>query len=60
MTFQVIHHCARCGRRMKSEGYMGLGPDCARMMLGARKKRVKKDPVRRDTRTRDLFDGATA
>ncbi len=60
MTFQTHYHCQRCGRRLKSEPVNGFGPDCARMVLGVRAKRVKKEAVRRDTKTRDLFEGAAA
>ena len=52
-------NCARCGKSLKREplwiGGNALGPKCARSMFGAKPKREKREPVKRDTLTRELF-----
>jgi hypothetical protein len=51
--------CARCGKGLHREplwiGGNALGPKCARAMFGAKPKREKREPVKRDQLTRDLF-----
>lgn len=54
--------CARCHRPLKREPIriadMCLGPRCAAAMFGAKEKRTAAVPVKRDERTRDLFEAA--
>lgn len=54
--------CMRCGRKMKHASASGYGPKCEIAVLGPRTKpkRVKAEPVRRDAKTRDLFEGVAA
>ena len=51
--------CARCSRPLKREpvriGELCLGPKCARAMFGAKPERAKREPVKRDALTADLF-----
>ena len=53
--------CARCNRTLKRDpvriGELCLGPKCARAMFGAKPERVKREPVKRDALTADLFEG---
>jgi hypothetical protein len=55
-----LYHCQKCGRRMKGPGIEGFGPVCARAAFGTKPKRVKAEPVRRDSLTPDLFEGVAA
>lgn len=54
--------CDRCHRTLKREpvriGDLALGEKCARALFGAKPKRVKSEPVKRDERTPDLFEAA--
>ena len=50
-------HCTRCGRRLKAPTENGLGPKCALYVLGAKPRRAAKAEVKRDPRTKDLFEG---
>lgn len=47
--------CIRCGRRLTREPIEGMGPTCARYVLGAKPKREKREPVKRDAQTMELF-----
>ena len=53
--------CTRCNRHLKRPPIMvgdyPFGPQCARAMFGAKPKRAKREPVQRDERTADLFEG---
>ena len=53
--------CTRCNRHLKRPPIMvgdyPFGPQCARQMFGAKPKRQKREPVQRDERTADLFEG---
>jgi hypothetical protein len=46
--------CTKCGRRLKNPSPNGMGPVCARAVLGAKHKRQRAEP-QRDERTRDMF-----
>lgn len=50
--------CAKCNRAMKKPSLTGYGPVCARAMFGAKPERVKREPVKRDALTADLFSPA--
>ena len=50
--------CAKCNRAMKKPSPSGYGPVCARAMFGAKPERQKREPVKRDERTADLFEVA--
>lgn len=53
--------CTRCHRPLKRPPIMvgdyPFGPQCARQIFGAKPKRQKREPVQRDERTADLFEG---
>lgn len=46
--------CTRCGRRLTKPGVQGMGPVCARAVLGSKPKRQPSQPLR-DEMTADLF-----
>ena len=53
--------CTRCGRTLKAPTASGMGPTCERYVLGSKPKREPTTPrqeVKRDDRTRDMFEGA--
>jgi len=50
--------CAHCHRKLKRPSETGYGPVCLRALFGAKPKRIKAEPVKRDERTRDLFEVA--
>ena len=52
--------CIRCGRTLKAPTPTGMGPVCARAVLGVKPRRERSEgvPVKRDDRTRDMFEGA--
>lgn len=54
--------CTRCGRTLKAPTASGMGPTCERYVLGSKPKRppVVSQPVKRDERTADLFEGVVA
>lgn len=50
--------CTRCNRKLTREPVNGMGPVCARAMLGAKPKRIRIADQRRrasDERQPDLF-----
>lgn len=47
--------CIRCHRKLTREGIEGLGPTCAKQVLGRKPKREKRERVRRDELTREMF-----
>jgi len=54
------YHCTKCGRRMKAPSESGMGPVCHRAAFGSRQRKQASQPVRRDTRTPDMFGEARA
>lgn len=50
----MTHRCSKCGRRMKAATPSGMGPVCARAMLGAKQKR-RRAAAPLDARQRDFF-----
>lgn len=48
--------CAKCNRPLKRPSETGYGPVCLRALFGAKPKKVKAEPVKRDELTRPLFD----
>jgi hypothetical protein len=50
-------HCIRCGRTLKAPTATGLGPTCERYVMGSKPRRAAKAEVKRDPRTKDLFEG---
>ncbi len=48
--------CRRCGRVLKRDPVEGMGPVCARALLGAKPKRIKREDRRsNDDRQAELF-----
>ena len=48
--------CNRCGKPCRpSES--GFGPKCERYVMGSKPRRAAKAEVKRDPRTKDLFEG---
>lgn len=47
--------CIRCNRKLTREPIEGMGPTCARAVLGRKPKREKREPVKRDEWTREMF-----
>ncbi len=52
----MTHKCARCSRPLKKPSPTGYGPVCARAVLGAKPRAKKREPVKRDSQTADLFE----
>jgi hypothetical protein len=51
--------CTRCGRRLKTSGIQGMGPVCARAVLGAKPAKVKREDRRsNDARQMELLEDA--
>lgn len=46
--------CAKCGRKLTREPVQGMGPVCARNVLGVRPKPARR-AMQMDTATPDLF-----
>lgn len=46
--------CTRCGRRLKNISLTGMGPICARAVLGTKPRAITRE-VKRDERTPDMF-----
>lgn len=57
-------HCVRCHkpivRAAAQAGAYVWGPKCARMAGLVQRRRKAAEPVQRDDRTRDLFEGVVA
>lgn len=47
--------CIRCHRKLTREPIDGMGPTCARQVLGRKPKREKRERVKRDELTGELF-----
>lgn len=48
--------CIRCHRKLTRDPIEGMGPTCARAMLGSKPKRIKREDKRsNDERQRELF-----
>lgn len=51
--------CTRCGRKLTNPGIGGMGPVCARAVLGAKPKRIhlfdRRRTAGKDERQPDLF-----
>lgn len=47
--------CTHCGRRMKHASASGMGPVCARAVLGVKPRPASKQPPKRDELTPDMF-----
>jgi hypothetical protein len=47
--------CDRCGRSLTREPIHGMGPVCARAVLGVKPQRVKREQRTDDDATPDLF-----
>ena len=47
--------CNRCGKPCRPSD-SGFGPKCERYVLGSKPRRAAKAEVKRDSRTKDLFE----
>lgn len=60
MSIGIIR-CIRCWRALRTSflivGEYTYGPKCARMAGLVQRRRKAAEPVQRDDRTRDLFEG---
>jgi hypothetical protein len=50
--------CTRCGRKLTREPVAGMGPVCARYVLGIKPVRPREKARKPDSRQPDLFQGA--